>query len=67
LPVAEKEDADAKAKTIKMGMVWNKIDPKEEARWRSITVPKLLEDYKKLADPVKAQKIIDTIEKLRKK
>ncbi len=67
LPVAEKEDADAKAKTIKMGMVWNKIDPKEEARWRKITVPKLLEDYKKLADPVKAQKILDIIEKLRKK
>jgi len=67
LPVAEGVDNEAKAKTIKLGMVWNKIDPKEEARWRSATVPRLLEDYKKLADPVKAKTILDTIEKLRKK
>lgn len=60
-------DKLATEKVKKMGMVFNKIDPKEEARWRSVAVPQLLEDYKRLVGKERAEKILNSIEELRKK
>ncbi len=60
-------DRAATEKVKKLGMVFNKIDPKEEARWRSVTVPQLLEDYKRLVGKERAEKILNSIEELRKK
>jgi TRAP-type C4-dicarboxylate transport system substrate-binding protein len=60
-------DRLATEKVKKLGMVFNKIDPKEEARWRNVTIPQLLEDYKRLAGKEKAEKILISIEELRKK
>ncbi len=60
-------DRLATEKCKKMGMAFNRIDPKEEAKWRQVVVPVLLEDYKRLAGKEKAEKILDSIEELRKK
>jgi len=67
LPKVEEIDRLAIEKVKKLGMIFNKIAPAEEAKWREITVPQLLVDYKKLVGQEKAQKILDSIEELRKK
>jgi C4-dicarboxylate-binding protein DctP len=60
-------DRLAEEKIQKMGMVLNKIDPAEEASWRKAVVPRLLEDYTKMAGKEKADKIINILEEMRKK
>ncbi len=60
-------DRLATEKVKKLGMVFNKIAPAEEARWRKTAVPQLLDDYRRLVGKEKADKIINSIEDLRKK
>jgi tripartite ATP-independent transporter DctP family solute receptor len=67
IPKVAEIDRVAAEKVKKLGMIFNKIDPVEEARWRKVTVPLLLVDYERLVGKEKAEKILNSIEELRKK